>query len=115
MPPWAIERITALVIQRKADGAKDTDPLLCMYFDERQPYMSEHSLYRAYKFWCSKIGIEAAPHSARATAATWLSSQGWNEAKIAEFLRHGDTQAVKAYVKLAQGLKENAGLKINFA
>ncbi|TXH59020.1 MAG: hypothetical protein E6Q97_00995, partial [Desulfurellales bacterium] len=114
MPSWVAEAVAVLVAQRKSEGAKHDDPLFINYRLRSRKRVTEWLIYRTFKRYCRQLGISAAPHAARATAATFLASEGHNEAKIAQFLRHSDTQQVATYVKLSQQLRDNLGAKIIF-
>jgi integrase len=114
MPSWVAEAIGALVAQRKAEGAADNDALFINYRLRSRKRVTEWLVYRTFRGYCKQVGINASPHAARATAATYLANEGHNEVKIAQFLRHADTQQVATYVKLSQNLRENLGAKINY-
>lgn len=61
--------------------------------------LSCSTVYRIYRRRLAAVGLDAAPHSARATAATAALSDGHDVLSVARFLRHGDTKVVSAYDK----------------
>ncbi len=114
LPPWAWTAFARLVSMRKSDGAGPEDYMLVWYYLDGTPRgrITIHTLYRRYKAYAAMVGLTAAPHSARATAATMLAYVGWSEKRIAEFLRHSSTVQVDKYIKLATELKNNVGLTL---
>lgn len=61
--------------------------------------ISAYTVYRIYKRRLCEAGFDAAPHSARATAATKALRDGHDVLAVAEFLRHGDIKRVSVYDK----------------
>lgn len=117
LPPWAAEAFTRLVSQRYGDGATNEDPLFIFYAKDGRPRerLSDATIYRTYKRYLAKVGLkDYAPHSARATAATWLKTEGVEDRDVAAFLRHTTVQMVQTYDKRLRSPETNAGLKINF-
>lgn len=114
IPDWAWEPISELSQQRMRDGATETDPLCTDYYRglaNHRP-LSDSSIARLYKRYLRKLGIDAAPHSARATAATLLKSNGVDDRDVALFLRHSTTRMVQVYDKRSNDLARNPGRKI---
>lgn len=116
LPRWAGESFSALVSQRKAEHAIDGDPLFPFYYADgraRERYSVE-SLYRLFRKYCKQLGIKAAPHAARATAATRLLDQGYHDRDVAQFLGHSTTGMVEIYDKRRRDVEQNCGKTLIF-
>lgn len=102
------EPVVKLITQRSLDGATNDSPLFCFYYKDGRAggRVSQSTIYRIYR-----ESVGAAPHSARATFATKLKSQGIEDRMVAEALGHGSTKQVQVYDKRA-GQERNAGSKI---
>lgn len=100
--------VVKLITQRNLDGASNDSPLFCFYYKDGRAggRVSQSTIYRIYR-----ESVGAAPHSARATFATKLKSQGIEDRMVAEALGHGSIKQVQVYDKRA-GQERNAGSKI---
>jgi len=116
LAPWSAARFSALVCQRRDEGAQSNDFLFVFYYatGKVRGQISESTGYRTFRDYCAQLGIKAAPHAARATAASMLHKQGYNERQIADFLGHASLRMVPTYIKLARGVEENAGKTLEF-
>lgn len=114
LPSFAAERHSELISQRKAEGAKGTHALFVNYYACGAPgkRLSQSTLFRLFKYYTSSLGLRAAPHSARATAASWLKFNGEYDEEVMLFLRHSTPNMVRVYDKRARGFENNPGLKI---
>ena len=106
VPKAAIPYIKALFDQRRFETASKNVPLVTEYFTLfREPtdrQLCDKGLYRIFMGWCEHVGLgtEITPHSARATAITYLCEQGVPHRSIAAFSRHTSIQMVEKYDKL---------------
>lgn len=117
LPSWAAEAFTELVSQRVGEGARPGDPLFVFYHCNGLPRnrLAVESLYRIYRRYTEKVGLgKVAPHSARASAATYLLSQGCSEISVANFLRHENENQVRVYDKRGRSPENNPGLLIDY-
>lgn len=69
---------------------------------------------RIFERWCRKLGIDASPHSARATAITKLLSDGKTYREVQEFSRHANIAMVEVYDKRTFGIDDSPGKKLSF-
>jgi integrase len=116
LPRWAGEAFSMLVSQRKSEGGIEEDPLFPFYYQtgKIRGRLSVETVYRLFRDHCRQLGIKAAPHSARATAATKLLDQGYNDRDVALFLGHATSAMVQTYDKRRREIEENPGKKLDF-
>lgn len=117
LPEWACEAFTELISQRHGEGARPGDPLFVYYYNNGLPRdrLAVETLYRIYQRYTVKVGLgRVAPHSARASAATYLLSQGVSEISVANFLRHENENQVRVYDKRARTPEVNPGRAIDY-
>lgn len=117
LPSWAAEAFTELVSQRVGEGARPGDPLFVFYHCNGLPRdrLAVETIYRIYGRYTQKVGLgKVAPHSARASAATYLLSQGCSEISVANFLRHENENQVRVYDKRGRSPENNPGLTIDY-
>lgn len=117
IPGWAWNYFADLVSQRNGDGAENEAPLFVFYYADGRPRgrMDYRTLARMYKKRCAVQGIEGvAPHSARATFASQLLEQGFQDREVADALRHSSDRQVKVYDKREREVKGNVGLEVNY-
>lgn len=76
--------------------------------------MTVSMCYRLYKHYLGRFGLDAAPHSARSTSATYLKSLGYQDRDVARFLRHSSTAMVQVYDKRRLGIEENPGKTLKY-
>jgi integrase len=117
LPSWAAESFTALVSQRAGEGARPGDPLFVFYHQNGFPRdrLSVETIARTYKRYTERVGLgKIPPHSARASAATYLLESGCSDVSVAMFLRHCNEDQVKVYDKRAKTAERNPGLKLNY-
>lgn len=114
IPPWVIEYVLPLVLQRLL---QKNGTLICSYSASGEVLggMSEKTLYRLYRATLKKFGILAAPHSARATFASKLKSQSFEDRDVAEALGHKALGMVKVYDKRSRKLSDCVALRINYS
>lgn len=116
LPPWAASSFSVLVSQRKAEKAEKLDYLFVFYYENGKVrgQISESTLYRTFRGYCEQLGIKAAPHAARATAASMLLDMGHSHDEVKEFLGHGSTRMVCVYDRRKKGVEENIGNLLDF-
>lgn len=117
LPEWAAEAFTQLVSQRAGEGAGNDDPLLVFYSRQGVPRgrLAVETVRRIYQRHTEAVGLgRVSPHSARATAATWLKASGYEDRDVAAFLRHTTTNMVEVYDKRSRTPDSNAGLSLAF-
>lgn len=116
LPPWAASSFSALVSQRKAEKAESSDFLFVFYYENGKirGQISESTLYRTFRDYCLQLGIKAAPHAARSTAASMLLERGCSHEEVKEFLGHGSTRMVCVYDRRKKGVEENVGNWLDF-
>jgi integrase len=117
IPSWAWEHVSALLLQRKHQGAAEDDPLLINvrgYGGEHQRICVE-TLYRRVKKYLSAVGVHTGCHSFRATFASRLLEQGYSDRDVARALGHSSTKMIAVYDKRAHGVDESCAKKISYA
>lgn len=117
LPTWAAEAFTKLVSQRIGEGARPGEPLFTFYHVNgiTRGRLSVQTIRRIYQRYTERVGLgKISPHSARASAATYLLSKGCSEISVADFLRHSNEQQVRVYDKRARTAETNPGLLINY-
>lgn len=107
---WAAESVTRLIEQRIAEKAKSTDPLFVQYRQKCQPLnynIPVRTFDRIFKKYVAELkdGIYS-PHSARATAISFLWHTETDSRRIQEFARHADFSSTIVYDR--RGLKDTA-------
>lgn len=110
IPAWAAVSLGRLLIQRHHQGAASSDPLIISGTGNR---LTDRSLARRFGAWCAAIGLKAAPHAARAAAATRLLDLGYSDRDAARLLRHGDTQQVATYDKRRRSRENHPGINLS--
>lgn len=96
VPNWVAEAINRWIfIRGKHDG-----PLFESNYGV-STRLSTKTIWRHFRETFLKLGVKAAPHAARATAATRLKTLGHEDRAVAAFLRHSGTQMVQVYDKRA--------------
>lgn len=118
LPAWAWVEIERHLQQRDADGAAPGSPVFCSYYADGVPRgrLSDSTIVRLYRRYTAAVGISgAACHSARATAATALKTQGYEDRDVARFLRHSTETMVRVYDKRARGPGKNPGRFISYS
>lgn len=117
VPAWAWPFLSDLVSQRRLDSASNQSPLFCFYYQSglARERLSYRTLARIYKRRLAVLGLEGmAPHSARASFATRLLEQGFEDRAVAEALRHSSTRQVAIYDKRSREVEGNVALKIEY-
>lgn len=116
IPSWALGWIMQLIDQRLAEGAKENDALFVVYYIDGTPrgHCVVNTIYRIFKRYFGAIGVTAAPHAARASAATMLKDQGYEDRDVARFLRHSTTTMVAVYDKRKRSLENHPGLNLHY-
>lgn len=116
LPEWAWKHVNSLLVQRYSEGGSERSKLFVTYKNGGgiRDGMNESTLYRIYREYAHRVGIKAAPHSARATAATQLKMLGFEDREVAGFLRHSSTKQVEIYDKRFRELGENVGVKLSY-
>lgn len=117
LPEWAVERLARLISQRKAEGADAGDPLFCFYYRDGRPRgrLSYKTLYNLYRRWLAVCGLDGyAPHSARATAASYLMQCGAHDREVQRFLRHECEGMVRVYDRRIKTIEENPGRGLHY-
>lgn len=100
MPRWVEKVVKKLVKQRlKETNGDQNAPLFVSYYRPKtnQRPMSIRTIRRKFRFYCKLVGIDAAPHSARAAFATRLLRQGHPYEQVSAALRHRTTLMVETY------------------
>lgn len=112
---WAA--ISKFISQRKNDGAENEDPLVVFYYRDGRVRgkLDARTFARRFKKLCKKIGVDAAPHAARATYATQLKRAGAEDRVVAEALRHSTEIMVRVYDKRARGIEQPQVIGLNYA
>lgn len=115
IPYWVLQLVQKLVLKRKAE-TRDINAKLFVSYKHQTPLreMLPHRAYKIYKRYLARFGINAAPHSARTTSATYLKSLGYQDREVATFLRHTNTAMVQAYDKRRLGIEQNPGKTIKY-
>lgn len=105
MNTWVATRACQLVAQRHSAGADNADPLFVTAY-RGGSRIDGRTIARLFQRYAQQAGLDtAAPHAARATFATRLKAQGFDEQQIAEALRHSGTAQVHVYVKRSESQK----------
>lgn len=120
LPDWAAERVTRLVEQRKAEGAKDKSHMFVAYSDDGKPRekrMCLQTFVKSFHFWRAHCGIsrDITPHSARATAITQLLAQNIPIREVQHFARHSSVTTTEVYDKRFFGVENSAALDLRYA
>lgn len=117
LPEWAAEAFSQLVSQRIGEGAQPGHPLFVFYHVNGfvRGRISVETIRRIYQRYTEQVGLgKVSPHSARASAATYLLEEGCSEISVANFLRHCDEQQVRIYDKRARTAETNPGLRLRY-
>lgn len=113
IPIWVMEHLTPYLIQRLLEK---NGTLIIAYSCKGIPLgpLSESTLYRLYRATLLKFGVKAAPHSARATFASKLKVQNFEDRDVAAALGHSSEGMVRAYDKRARAVGDSVALKISY-
>lgn len=115
VPSWAAEMLSDVVQMRARHGAQGDDAVFVTKYAGGWSRVSEVTLYRRFKqIVAAAVGIEAAPHAARAAFATRLMELGYHDRDVAKALGHGDAQMVAVYDKRRNGATTSAAVKIKY-
>lgn len=111
LPEWAWLNVERLLEQREDEGAQQNDPILINYrgYRGKRKRLAIETIARIFK----RYFPDASCHSAQATYATTILSQGTYE-EAALGLRHGDTQMVKVYDKRLNTVDNSPALKVKY-
>lgn len=107
VPLWAWKYLSALVAQRKRQGATDSD--YCFITAWSVKHISPEQLYRIFKRWTKN-----APHSARASYGTQLLLQGHSFEAVARALGHANSDQVKVYQKRELSVDDCCGKEVDY-
>ena len=107
LPKWAWQYWSALVAERKQQGAEAMDPLIVSNYGAGFVRLSDKAIYCIYKKYLKQAGIDAAPHSARATFASRLKKMGYEDRQISAALGHKNDKSVKFYDKISGQIDSN--------
>jgi integrase len=104
VPKWARNRIYQLVAQRRQEGAKPSDPLMCNYDAAGKPsntFTCHATFKKRWEVWLKDAGIYEAwtPHCARATAVTHALDHGMNQRQAMEAFGWKSSRMVEIYNK----------------
>lgn len=101
LAPWAWKFVHKLRRVRIEEGAKADCPLFVYRYRSGKAgkRIGEKFIYRMFVRALDALGIKAAPHAARASAATFLLESGCRDRDVADFLRHRSTHQVQIYDK----------------
>jgi len=116
VPEEMVQYVIKLVTQRSGEGASPGDPLIVLHRADRSAVnktVATRQLHRIFQRWCKILGIRGrfSPHSARATAITYLLEQGVPHRVVRVFSRHSSVLMVERYDKLRdKGLEEAINL-----
>lgn len=113
LPKWAWKYWSALVAERKQQGAEAMDPLVITSYNSGLR-MSQERIYCIYKKYLKRYGIDAAPHSARATFASRLKTLGASDRSVGAAMGHKNETSVRIYDKVSGQLELNPAHKINY-
>lgn len=115
VPVWVSEHVSPLVSQRSAERATNESPLFVSYARTGFKRLDDRVMRRIYAERLEACGLHGyAPHSARATFATMLKSDGYEDREVARALRHSTTFQVELYDKRHLSAENNVGRKINY-
>lgn len=112
VPEEMIEHVVRLVTQRNSESGRSGDPLIVLHRADRSPVnrpVATRQLHRIFARWCKilKLSGRYSPHSARATAITYLLEQGIDHRVVRVFSRHSSIAMVERYDKMRdKGLEE---------
>jgi site-specific recombinase XerD len=102
--PWAVPNIKRYYEMRKQEGAKPMDGFFIAYRGRSNTTapISDETLYAVFREWMPKIGLDETytPHSARATAITFLLENNLTHRRVCDFSGHKSVQMVEKYDKL---------------
>lgn len=101
---WVAEAVLALRAQRRSEGARESDPLLVVYYASGEPKNKrvQYSTFR--RWWVALLADAGLPatitsHWGRATAITKLLSDNCTLREVQEFSRHSSAHTVEIYDK----------------
>lgn len=118
VPKSVREAVSAYVAARKAENGRATDPLLVQYWHDRpQSYhMDKRVLARLFHKYMKACGVpgRVTPHSARATAITYLLERGIPHREVRKFSRHSTIAMVERYDKLRDAGAEAVAAEIDY-
>lgn len=105
VPQLAMPALMRLVTQRSSEGAGIKDALFVSYFKDWTPKkaLDSRGLRVIFQNWLKRLGIHQrlSPHSARATAITYLlEEKGLSHRQVQKFSRHSSVRTVELYDKL---------------
>lgn len=119
LPDWASERVTALVSQRRSEGADSPAMLFIDYRKGKQP-LERKLPYRTvlwrFKRWCEELGLPEGitPHSCRATYVTKLLKDGADPEDIQAAVGHSSPAMLRMYDKRVRGIDDSEAKKIKY-
>jgi site-specific recombinase XerD len=116
---WAAEMISALISQRKDEGARSQDPLFVWYYADgraKRSFMDSKTFYRRFKEYLELVGLpgDFSPHSARATAVTRMKQQKIENRYIKLFTGHSTDLMIERYDKRENSIQANPGHLIDY-
>lgn len=118
IPGSVREYIARYVATRKAEGGRATDPLLIQHFEGAQSnrHMRQEVLARYFRRYMKAVGVpgRVTPHSARATAITYLLERGLSHREVRKFSRHSSVAMVEKYDKLRDSGAEAVAQEIDY-
>lgn len=120
LPSDAGDRLGALIDQRMAEGAKDSDFCFVSYDEDLNPSnkpMCHNTYIRLFKRYGNAVGLKMkyyTPHSARVTTVTWLDSMGWSASEIQAVTGHANIRSVLGYIRRNFDAAEHPGRKVSF-
>jgi len=120
LPDWAWVYYSELLQQRKKAGAGPNDPLFVTPYGRKNSpnhesgRMVSRTIYAIFKRALKKFGIDAGPHSARATFASRMSAQGKSDRQISQALGHGTERSVRAYDKVSNLVGANPAWDLEY-
>lgn len=116
LPEWAWACLSELVSQRKSEGATERSPIFVFYYVDGRAGrgLSVETIYRTYRMYTAIAGVEAAPHSARATYASKMKADGHEDREVAEALGHSSTRQVQTYDKRVRGVATSPARKLKY-
>ena len=113
VPQFAWEHLSEYIAHCSRYSPQRDFPLFPTW-EQGEQRMSASTLARRFKAYCAEVGIDAAPHAARATAASYLKYLGYHDEDVAFFLRHKTSQMVRIYDKRVRGLSNNIGRLVDY-
>jgi site-specific recombinase XerD len=113
---FATPYILRLIRQRKTDKASASACLFASYRADgtERGRMDERTLARTFRRYCNMLGIDASPHSARATFASRLKALGLEDRDVAEALGHSTETMVRIYDKRNRAVNDSPALKLRY-